>query len=147
MTQTSHSDTLVVTVVRAGSLASYAGPSEWFTGIVRVDPMFAAPPPARVSGALVTFEPGARIDWHTHPAGQILVVMSGCGRVQQEGHRGIEIMLRCNPSIGCQKAVIRQEPQLAEAVWKRTRPDSMPNSCVGDDHNDLTCLSLSHFFA
>jgi len=85
MTRIPHTESPTITVARAGSQASYAGPAEWFTGTVRVDPLFAAPPPAAVSGALVTFEPAARTDWHTHPAGQTLVVTAGCGRVQQEG--------------------------------------------------------------
>ena len=85
MTATTPSETPTVTVARAGSQASYAGPAEWFTGTVRVDPLFAATAPGTVSGGLVTFEPGARTDWHTHPAGQMLVVTTGCGRVQQEG--------------------------------------------------------------
>ena len=91
MTPTSTTETATVTVARAGSQASYAGPAEWFTGTVRVDPLFVAPAPGTVSGALVTFEPGARTDWHTHPAGQMLVVTAGCGRVQQEGHAMQEI--------------------------------------------------------
>ncbi len=70
---------------RVGSLASGKGPADWFTGTVRVDPLFTAPDPARVSGALVTFEPGARTAWHTHPLGQTLIVTSGCGWVQREG--------------------------------------------------------------
>lgn len=74
-----------VTVARAGSQASYVGPADWFTGTVRVDPLFAASEPARTSGAVVTFEPGARTDWHTHPLGQTLIVTAGCGHVQQEG--------------------------------------------------------------
>ena len=91
MTPTSTTETPTVTVTRAGSQASYAGLAEWFTGTVRVDPLFVAPAPGTVSGALVTFEPGARTDWHTHPAGQMLVVTAGCGRVQQEGHAMQEI--------------------------------------------------------
>mgnify|MGYP003622323983 FL=1 len=91
MTPTSTTETPTVTVARAGSQASYAGPAEWFTGTERVDPLFVAPAPGTVSGALVTFEPGARTDWHTHPAGQMLVVTAGCGRVQQEGHAMQEI--------------------------------------------------------
>ena len=91
MTSTNPAETPTVTVARAGSQASYAGPAEWFTGTVRVDPLFVAPAPGTVSGALVTFEPGARTDWHTHPAGQMLVVTAGCGRVQQEGHAMQEI--------------------------------------------------------
>jgi quercetin dioxygenase-like cupin family protein len=74
-----------VTVARAGSQDSYQGPADWFTGTVRVDPLFAPMQPAAASGALVTFEPGARTDWHTHPLGQRLIVTTGCGRVQQWG--------------------------------------------------------------
>ncbi len=59
------------------------GPSDWFTGTVRIDPLFATPDPARVVGAHVTFEPGARTAWHTHPLGQTLIVTSGAGRVQR----------------------------------------------------------------
>jgi quercetin dioxygenase-like cupin family protein len=65
--------------------ATGKGPADWFTGTVRVDPLFSPPEPARVSGALVTFEPGARTAWHTHPLGQTLIVTAGCGRVQREG--------------------------------------------------------------
>lgn len=72
-------------ITRSGENASYAGPDEYFSGTVRVDPMFAAEEPGRVSGAHVTFEPGARTAWHTHPAGQTLVVTFGRGRVQEEG--------------------------------------------------------------
>src|SRR5437764_13504972 len=72
-------------ITRVGSQASVKGPSEWFTGTVRVDPLFQAPDPALVSGASVTFEPGARTAWHTHPLGQTLIVTAGCGRVQCEG--------------------------------------------------------------
>ena len=61
------------------------GPAEWFTGAVRVDPLFEAPEPARAAGAHVTFEPGARTAWHTHPLGQTLIVTAGCGWVQREG--------------------------------------------------------------
>ena len=72
-------------ITRVGSQASAKGPAAWFTGTVRVDPLFQAPDPARVSGSHVTFEPGARTAWHTHPLGQTLVVTSGCGWVQHEG--------------------------------------------------------------
>lgn len=61
------------------------GPAEYFTGSVRIDPVFDAPDPARVRSATVTFEPGARTAWHTHPLGQTLIVVSGFGRVQREG--------------------------------------------------------------
>jgi quercetin dioxygenase-like cupin family protein len=72
-------------IKRAGSQPSGKGPAEYFTGTVRVDPLFEAPAPARVSGASVTFEPGARTAWHTHPLGQTLIVTAGCGLVQSWG--------------------------------------------------------------
>ncbi|HEY6831180.1 MAG TPA: cupin domain-containing protein [Pseudolabrys sp.] len=72
-------------IKRAGSQSSRKGPAEDFTGIVRVDPLFEARDPARVAGASVTFEPGARTAWHTHPLGQTLIVTSGLGWVQREG--------------------------------------------------------------
>jgi len=70
---------------RTGTQPSGKGPSDWFTGAVRVDPLFEAPAPARVRGAQVTFEPGARTAWHTHPLGQTLIVTSGLGRVMRWG--------------------------------------------------------------
>lgn len=70
---------------QAGSQPSAQGPAEYFTGTVRVDPLFQAIEPSRVSGAHVTFEPGARTAWHTHPFGQTLIVTSGLGRVQRWG--------------------------------------------------------------
>lgn len=70
---------------RSGSQPSGVGPSEWFTGTVRIDPLHSAPDPARVAMASVTFEPGARTAWHTHPLGQTLLVTFGRGRVQREG--------------------------------------------------------------
>jgi quercetin dioxygenase-like cupin family protein len=72
-------------ITRAGTQASGKGPAEWFTGNVRIDPLFQAPDPARVAGASVTFETGARTAWHTHPFGQTLIVTAGCGRAQREG--------------------------------------------------------------
>jgi quercetin dioxygenase-like cupin family protein len=72
-------------ITRVGSQASTKGPADWFTGSVRVDPLFQAPDPALVAGAHVTFEPGARTTWHTHPLGQTLIVTSGKGWVQREG--------------------------------------------------------------
>ncbi len=72
-------------IKRVGAQASGKGPAEWFTGTVRVDPLFQAPDPARVGGASVTFEPGARTAWHTHPLGQTLLVTAGCGWAQREG--------------------------------------------------------------
>ena len=72
-------------IKRSGSQPSGKGPQDYFTGTVRIDPLFSAPDPARVAGASVTFEPGARTAWHTHPLGQTLIVTSGCGWVQREG--------------------------------------------------------------
>ena len=70
---------------RVVSQPSMKGPADWFTGAVRIDPLFQAPEPARVQGASVTFEPGARTAWHTHPLGQTLIVTAGRGWVQREG--------------------------------------------------------------
>lgn len=70
---------------RAGSQPSARGPSDWFTGTVRIDPLFPVRDPARAAGNTVTFEPGARTAWHTHPLGQVLIVTSGLGRVQRSG--------------------------------------------------------------
>lgn len=72
-------------IKRRGSQPSTKGPSDWFTGTVRIDPLFQAPAPARAVGAQVTFEPGARTAWHTHPLGQTLIVTAGLGRVQRAG--------------------------------------------------------------
>ena len=70
-------------IKRIGSQPSAKGPSEWFTGTVRIDPLFQAPDPAFVQGASVTFEPGARTAWHTHPLGQTLIITAGCGWAQR----------------------------------------------------------------
>jgi quercetin dioxygenase-like cupin family protein len=72
-------------IKRNGSQPSGQGPAEWFTGTVRIDPLNRASKPARVACAYVTFEPGARTAWHTHPLGQTLIVTAGCGRVQRWG--------------------------------------------------------------
>lgn len=72
-------------IQRSGSQPSGKGPAEYFTGMVRIDPLFHPPDPARAFGASVTFEPGARTVWHTHPLGQTLIVISGCGRVRRWG--------------------------------------------------------------
>src|SRR6202166_5181894 len=72
-------------IKQTGSRPSGKGPAEYFTGAVRVDPLFQAPAPPRAVGASVTFEPGARTAWHTHPLGQTLIVTAGCGLVQSWG--------------------------------------------------------------
>jgi quercetin dioxygenase-like cupin family protein len=74
-----------IDIKRNGTRPSQKGPEDWFTGAVRIDPLFTAAEPARVGGAQVTFEPGARTAWHTHPLGQTLIVTSGLGWVQREG--------------------------------------------------------------
>jgi quercetin dioxygenase-like cupin family protein len=72
-------------ITRAGSQPSVKKPADWFTGTVRIDPLFQAAAPARVAAATVTFEPGARTAWHTHPLGQTLIVTAGSGRAQRRG--------------------------------------------------------------
>jgi quercetin dioxygenase-like cupin family protein len=72
-------------IKRSGSQPSGIGPADWFTGTVRIDPLLTAPAPARGNIISVTFEPGARTLWHTHPLGQTLIVTYGCGRAQRWG--------------------------------------------------------------
>jgi len=72
-------------IQRCGSQPATRGTADYFTGTVRIDPLFRAPVPARAVGASVTFEPGARTAWHTHPLGQTLIVTAGCGRAQRSG--------------------------------------------------------------
>jgi quercetin dioxygenase-like cupin family protein len=72
-------------IQHSGARPSGQGPAEWFTGTVRIDPLFPVIPPARAAGNAVTFEPGARTAWHTHPLGQVLIVTAGCGLAQRWG--------------------------------------------------------------
>ncbi len=73
-------------ITKNGSQPSITGPEDWFTGAVRIDPLFLQPvSPARTTGGLVTFEPGARTAWHTHPLGQTLIITAGSGLVQRDG--------------------------------------------------------------
>lgn len=75
-----------------GSQASIKGPAEWFTGEVRIDPIHMEPQePSRITSALVTFEPGARTNWHTHPLGQLLIITAGRGWTQCDGERRVEV--------------------------------------------------------
>jgi quercetin dioxygenase-like cupin family protein len=76
---------IAMDIKRAGSQPSGKGSGEWFTGTVRIDRLFSATDPSRIGAALVTFEPGARTAWHTHPLGQTLIVTAGCGWVQRNG--------------------------------------------------------------
>ncbi|RNF30047.1 cupin [Massilia aurea] len=88
-------------LARNGSQPSQQGPADYFTGTVRIDPLFTATEPSRVSGASVTFEPGARSAWHTHPLGQTLIVTAGCGWTQCWGGPIVEIragdVVKCPP--------------------------------------------------
>jgi quercetin dioxygenase-like cupin family protein len=90
-------------IQRNGSQASRKGPADWFTGVVRIDTPFQASSPARVGGAIVTFEPGARTAWHTHPLGQTLIVTAGLGWTQCDGGPVEEIrpgdVVTCPPGI------------------------------------------------
>src|SRR5918998_6682922 len=78
-------------IKRSGSQPSSKGPADWFTGAVRIDPLFPPNAPARAAGNAVTFEPGARTAWHTHPLGQSLIITAGHGRVQRGGWPVVEI--------------------------------------------------------
>jgi quercetin dioxygenase-like cupin family protein len=88
-------------IQRCGTQSSSQGPDEYFTGNVRIDSLFEAPAPARVRGASVTFEPGARTAWHTHPLAQTLIVTAGCGLIQRLGEPARKIypgdVVRCSP--------------------------------------------------
>jgi quercetin dioxygenase-like cupin family protein len=81
----------VMEITRVGSLPSEKGPADWFTGSVRIDRLLKPQAPARAAGASVTFEPGARTAWHTHPLGQTLIITAGCGWVQREGGQVEEV--------------------------------------------------------
>ena len=83
LTSASSESSQAIKITRSGSQPSGPGPADYFTGSVRVDPLFDASAPSRVSGASVTFEPGARTAWHTHPLGQTLIVTAGAGWVRQ----------------------------------------------------------------
>ena len=78
-----HENYFDMEIKRSGSQPSSKGPADWFTGAVRIDPLFQGNAPARTAAASVTFEPGARTAWHTHPLGQTLIVTAGCGRAQR----------------------------------------------------------------
>ncbi|MCC6547940.1 cupin domain-containing protein [Candidatus Sumerlaeota bacterium] len=80
-----------IEVRKPGSKSSQKGPADWFTGVVRIDPLMEAKDPSRLAGVCVTFEPGARTAWHTHPVGQHLIITFGLGWVQQEGGPVLEV--------------------------------------------------------
>ena len=100
-------------IIRVGSRPSGKGPSDWFTGTVRIDPLFQAPDPALVQGASVTFEPGARTAWHTHPLGQTLIVTAGCGWVQRDGGPVRRSTRRCGLVLPRRKALAGATPTTA----------------------------------
>jgi quercetin dioxygenase-like cupin family protein len=87
----SNEDSQTITITRSDSRPSSKGSAQYFTGAVRIDPLFQAKDPSHTSGAYVTFGPGARSAWHTHPLGQTLIVTAGTGWVQQEGGKKQEI--------------------------------------------------------
>ena len=95
-------------IKRSGAQPSGKGPADWFTGTVRIDPLFSPPDPARVAGALVTFEPGARTAWHTRPLGQTLIVTTGLGRVQREAAHRRNTAGRCGVVRAWRKALARR---------------------------------------
>ena len=102
---------------RNGTQASAKGPEAYFTGNVRVDPLFEAPEPSRGRGALVTFEPGGRSAWHFHPLGQTLIVTQGCGWVQSEGGPKVEI----RPGDEYKPVKIREAAKVVEDFLSRSR--------------------------
>ncbi|MDB5147783.1 MAG: Cupin domain protein [Mucilaginibacter sp.] len=103
-------------IKRNGSQASGKGPAEYFTGSVRIDPLMSPPEPSRVTMALVTFEPGARTAWHTHPFGQTLIVTAGAGWVQREGdtrqnvYQGRSLLLPERKTLAWRYRYYRHEP-------------------------------------
>ncbi|OOQ56981.1 (R)-mandelonitrile lyase [Mucilaginibacter pedocola] len=112
-------------IIKNGAQASVKGPEAWFTGQVRIDPLFQKKEATKGAGALVTFEPGARTAWHTHPAGQTLIVVSGVGRVQREGEAIQEIL----PG-----DVVWFEPN--EKHWHGAAPDkAMSHIAIQEDVN------------
>ena len=100
-------------IQRAGSQASAKGPSDWFTGTVKIDPLYGVEAPSDMAANIVTFEPGARTAWHIHPLGQTLIILSGRGLVQKDGGP-IETMLPGD--------VVRFAPN--EKHWHGASPDT-----------------------
>ena len=115
-------------IKRAGSQPSGKGPVEWFTGTVRIDPLFSAPDPARVGAALVTFEPGARTAWHTHPLGQTLIVTAGCGWTQREGEPVEEIR---PGDVICSRALSSVDRKIGASMVPRGRKAGCARSSAG----------------
>jgi quercetin dioxygenase-like cupin family protein len=121
-------------ITRAGTKPSGRGPADWFTGTVRIDPLFAAEAPTTAAGNAVTFEPNARTAWHTHPLGQILIVTAGFGRVQRENGPVEEI----RPG-----DVVRFEP--GEKHWHGAGPTTaMTHIAVQESLNGEAVTWLEH---
>ncbi len=143
-------------IKRSGSQPSGKGPAEYFTGTVRIDPLFEAPDPARAVGASVTFEPGARTAWHSHPLGQTLIVTEGLGRVQRWGGPIEEIRpgdviwfppgekhwhgataTTAMTHIAIQEQTRRQDRRLDGKGQRRT----IPGVIVEEDHSKLSFIN------
>ena len=114
-------------VIRSGSISSAQGPESYFTGTVRIDPMFEAPAPGRMTGALVTFEPGARTAWHSHPFGQTLIVTTGRGQVQLNGEK---------PQLIYPGDVVVIHP--GEKHWHGATPETAMSHIAVQEHEDGT---------
>ena len=121
-------------ITRAGAQPSVKGPAEWFTGTVRIDPVFPVQAPARAAGNAVTFEPGARTAWHTHPLGQTLIVVFGRGLVQRDGGAIEEIRAG---------DVVWFEPN--EMHWHGAAPDTaMQHIAVQESLDGIAVTWLEH---
>lgn len=122
-------------ITRNASRSPMQGPARWFTGEVRIDPMFLhAEAPSRVTGAAVTFEPGARTAWHSHPLGQTLIVTAGSGRAQREG--GLVEEIRPGD-------VVHFEP--GEKHWHGAAPDSpITHIAVQEEHEGTSAEWMEH---
>jgi quercetin dioxygenase-like cupin family protein len=121
-------------IKRNGSQPSSRGSADWFTGTVRIDPLFAPTEPARTGAASVTFEPGARTAWHSHPLGQTLIVTAGCGRVQRWGGAIEEI----HPG-----DVIQFAP--GEKHWHGAAPNTaMTHIAIAEKHDGTSVEWMEH---
>jgi quercetin dioxygenase-like cupin family protein len=141
---------------------SNKGPADWFTGAVRIDPLFQATAPARAAGASVTFEPGARTAWRTHPLGQTLIVTAGCGWVQREGGSDIEEIHPgdviwfppgekhwhgARPTTAMTHIAIQENLRAVRSSngWKGQRLERKPTFAVSPKHANQPVLSIHAF--
>ena len=137
-------------IIRVGSQASAKGPEDWFTGAVRIDPLFQPNESRRAAAASVTFEPGARTAWHTHPLGQTLIVTAGCGLVQKEGgaieeiHPGDIVWIAANEkhwhgatsSTGMTHIAIQENLDGKVVDWMEKVTDEEYNNAVSDKYSE-----------